>query len=180
MIKHLVKPSVSFSLILFFALCAAAQQEDSKDCSLPVAPRLHGLSLGMSPAEVRGTLGKNPSVKVKSDGDRTFFQNYIGKKAPANLTGVRAFYLRFLDDSLYEIEIFYEERSDLPTLETFAANLSAAMNLPQAVNWQFAQNRASIDCGAVMIVADKPINPRVVLTDTVRLAEAEARRKKSN
>lgn len=178
MIKRLVKLPFPFWLILFFAVCAAAQ--DSTGCVLPDAPRLHGLRLGMSPAEVRGVFGKNPSVKVKSDGDRVFFQNYIGKKAPASLNGVRALYLRFLDGRLYQIEIFYGERADAPTLETFTANLSAQMNLTQETNWQFTQNKAVIDCGTFTLVADKPVDPRVVFTDTAKLAEAEARRKKSD
>ncbi len=178
MIKPLVKLTFSFSLILSFAFYAAAQ--DSKECSLTSAPRLYGVSLGMSASEVRAVFGKNPSIKVKTNGDRTFFQNYIGKKAPAKLNGVRAFYLRFLDGSLYQIEIFYEERADLPTLETFTANLSAEMNLSQAANWQFTENRASIDCGAFTVIADKPLNPRVELTDKTKLAEAEARRTKKD
>ena len=178
--KPLANLLFSFSLVLFFALPAAAQ-DDSPQCSLPVAPRLHNLSLGMSPAEVRAVFGKSPSVKVKSNGDRTFFQNYVGnKKAPASLNGVRAFYLRFLDGALYQIEIFYEERGDLPTLEAFTANLSAQMNLPPTVDWQFKQNRALIDCGAFTISADKTLNPRVELTDKTRLAEAEARRKEKS
>lgn len=177
MIKRFVKLTCSFSLILLFALCAAAQ--DSKECGLTSAPRLNGLTLGMSPLEVRGVFGKNPSIKVKSNGDRTFFQNYINKKAPANLNGVRAFYLRFLDGSLYQIEIFYEERDDWRSLELFTASLSVTMNFLQE-NWQFTQNRALLDCGAFTIAADKTLNPRVELTDKIKLAEAEARRKKEN
>jgi hypothetical protein len=119
-------------------------------------------------------------VKVRSSGDRTFFQNYIDKKAPANLNGVRAFYLRFLDGSLYQIEIFYEERAAVPTLQTFTANLSAALDLPPEANWQFIENKALIDCDAFSIAADKTINPRVELTDKAKLAEAEARRAKES
>ncbi len=178
MIKRLVKLPVSFWLILVFAVCAAAQ--DSNDCALPDAPRLHGLRLGMSPAEARSVFGKDLKIKVKADGDRVFFQNYIGKKAPRAIAGVRALYLRFLDGRLYQIEIFYEERADAPTLEIFAAGLSAAMNLPADLNWQFAKNRAVIDCGTFTLVADKPVDPRVVLTATAKLAEAGARRKKKS
>jgi hypothetical protein len=177
MVKHLVKLPIAFLLIIFFAFCAAAQ--DSKVCALTSAPRLEGLSLGMSPAEVQGVFGRSLKIKVKADGDRVFFQNYIGKKAPASLSGVRALYLRFLDGRLYQIEIFYEERADAPTLEAFAAELSARLNLP-AADWQFVKNKAVIDCGALTLVADKPVDPRVELTDAAKLAEAAARRKKSD
>lgn len=181
MIKPFVKPTLSFLFVMFFALCVAAQDERAPaPCALTNAPRLNGLTLGMTPAEVRAVFGKNPSVKVKTNGDRTFFQNYINKKAPASLSGVSAFYLRFLDGRLYQIEIFYAENSAVPTLETFTANLSAQLNLPPETNWKFAQNKALIDCGAFTIVADKPVNPRVELTDKPAFAVAEARRKKKS
>jgi hypothetical protein len=179
MIERLVKLPVSFLLILFFAFCAAAQ-ENSLDCALADAPRLHGLSLGMSPAEVQSVFGKDLKIKVKSNGERGFFQNYIGKDAPGSLGGVRALYLRFLDGRLYQIEIFYEERAAVPTLEVFAANLTAQLNFPANVKWQPVKNKALIDCGAFTLVAEKLLNPRVELTDTAKLAEAGARRKKSS
>jgi hypothetical protein len=178
MIKRLVKLPVSFLLISLFALFASAQDLPQEKCVFANAPRLHGLSLGMSPAEVQSVFGTDPKIKVKTNGDRGFFQNYIGKQAPASLSGIRALYLRFLDGRLYQIEIFYEERADVPTLEAFAANLSAQMQLPADANWRFAKNKAVIDCGAFTLIADKPLNPRVELTDAAKLAEAEARRKK--
>jgi hypothetical protein len=178
MIKRLVKLPVSFLLISLFALLAAAQDSPEEKCVLADAPRLHGLSLGMSPAEVQGVFGTDLKIKVKTNGDRGFFQNYIGKQAPASLSGIRALYLRFLDGRLYQIEIFYEERADVPTLEAFAANLSSQMQFPANANWRLAKNKAVIHCGAFTLIADKPLNPRVELTDTAKLAEAEARRKK--
>ena len=176
MTKHLVKLQFAFLLTLICAFCAAAQ--NSPPCALTGAPRLLDLSLGMSPVEVRNVFGKDLKVKVKASGDRVFFQNYIGKPARGKLSGVRALYLRFLDGRLYQIEIFYEERRDVPTLEAFAAELAAALKFPPDTVWQFAKNRARIDCGAFTIIADKPVDARVELTDTTMLAEAEARRKK--
>ena len=171
--EHLVKLPFTFLLILAGAFGAAAQNSPSS-CALASAPPLLGLSLGMSPTAAQGVFGKDLKVKVKSSGDRTFFQNYIGKPARGKLAGVRALYLRFLDGSLYQIEICYEERSDAPTLEAFVAG----MQLPENAGWRFAKNRAVLDCGAFTLIADKPVDPRVELTDTAKLAEAEARRKK--
>jgi len=178
MIKLLVKPSFPFFLILFFVICAMGQ--DSPSCAPAESVRLHGLSLGMSPAEVRGVFGKDLKIKVKSGGDRSFFQNYIGKDAPAKLAGIRALYLRFLDGRLYQIEIFYEERAAVPTLEAFIDSLSAQLKFPPNLNWQFVKNKALIDCAAFTLIADKTLNPRVELTDTAKLSEAEARRKKND
>jgi hypothetical protein len=177
MIKRLVKLPVSFLLILFFASCALAQASPEQ-CVLADAVRLQGLRLGMSPAEVQGVFGKDLKIKVKASGDRTFFQNYIEKDARGALGGVRALYLRFLDGGLYQIEIFYTELPGVSTLEDFAANLSAQLKLPANITWRFVNNRAVIDCGAFTLVADKPVNPRVELTDTAKLTEAAARRKK--
>jgi hypothetical protein len=176
MTKPLVKLQIAFLLTLIFAFGAAAQ--DSPSCVLREAPRLLDLSLGMSPTQVQSVFGKDLKFKVKASGDRVFFQNYIGKPARGKLAGVRALYLRFLDGSLYQIEIFYDERRAAPTLEAFAAELVTNMNLPSETTWTFAKNRALIECGAARIVADQPVDPRVELTDTTKLAEAEARRKK--
>lgn len=170
-----VKSLASFLAIFLFTLGAAAQNSPA-NCAVTKAPSLIGLRLGMTPAEARGVFGKDLKIKVKTDGDRVFFQNYIGKKAPRSLAGVRALYLRFLDGGLYQIEIFYDESANFQTLETFAENLAARMNFP-AAGWQIANNKAVIDCGAFTLVADKPVDPRVALTDTAKLTEAEARRK---
>jgi hypothetical protein len=133
----------------------------------------------MTSAAARSVFGRDLKIKVKTNGDRVFFQNYIGKKAPRPLAGVRALYLRFLDGRLYQIEIFYDESANVPSLEAFTENLSARMNFP-AADWRFAGNKAVIDCGAFTLVADKPVDPRIVLTDTAKLADAGARRKKSS
>ena len=172
-----VKLLSAFLPVLFLTFGAAAQ--NSTGCALPNAPRLQGLSLGMSPSEVQSVFGKDLKIKVKTSGDRSFFQNYIDQEARGKLAGVRALYLRFLDGRLYQIEIFYAERADVPTLQTFAVELAAEMHFPPNVKWQLAKGKAVIDCGAFTLVADKPVDPRVELTDTAKLTEAEARRKKS-
>ena len=175
--KPFVKLLLTFFSVLLFGPGAAAQ--NSPECPLPNVPRLQDLSLGMSPTDVQNVFGRDLKIKVKSSGDRSFFQNYIKKDARGKLAGVRALYLRFLDGRLYQIEIFYAERADLPTLQTFAVELAAQLQFPPNVKWQLVKGKAVIDCGAFTLVADKPVNPRVELTDTAKLAEAEARRKKS-
>ena len=174
--NHLVKSLISFLLVLLAANVTSAQ---SAQCGLANAPLLQDLRLGMSPVEVQNAVGGDLKIKVKTKGDRTFFQNYIKKSATGPLSGVRALYLRFLDGRLYQIEIFYEERGDIPTLEAFTKNLAAQMNFP--VNeWQFVKNKAVIDCGAFTLVADKVLNPHVELTDSAMQTEAVERRKKKN
>jgi hypothetical protein len=133
----------------------------------------------MSPDEVRNVFGGDLKVNIKPRGNRTFFRNFIRRKASGSLKGVRALYLRFLDGKLYEIEIFYEERADAPTLEIFAARFAAAMNFPESA-WRIERNKASIDCGAYKLTAEKLLNPRIVLTDAALQSEASTRRRKKS
>ena len=125
----------------------------------------------------QSVFGKALKIKIKKNGERTFFQNYIKKPAPESVRGVRALYLRFFDRKLYQIEIFYEPRTDLPNLETTVNALSAQLNLPVS-NWQTKNKRAEIKCGEIALVTDYVLNPRIELTDeTVRAAIEKTRRK---
>jgi len=165
---------VLFSLV-FAVACVAAQET----CELASkrAPLLLNLQIGMSPEQARNVFGKDLKIKFKKKGERTFFQNFIKKPAPNSLRGVRALYLRFFDRRLYQIEIFYEPRPDLGTLENIADVLSSQLNFP-ASNWKIENNLAEIVCGEISLVADNILNPRIELTDeTVRAKIEEAREK---
>ena len=168
----------SFAAVLFvlaFAAACAAQQP----CELAPrsAPLLLNLQIGMSPAQAQTIFGKDLKIKIKKSGERTFFQNFIKKPAPASLSGVRALYLRFFDRRLYQIEIFYEPRTDLPTLEAVADALATQFNFPIS-DWQIENNRAEIVCGETSLVADYILNPRIELTNETVRAEVEATREK--
>ena len=166
------------SVILFslmFVIVGIAQA--NCDLQSKTAPLLLKLQIGMSPEQTRAVFGKALKIKIKKKGARTFFQNYIKKPAPVSLDGVRALYLRFLDRRLYQIEIFYEPRQDLKTLEEITNTLSSQLNLP-VPDWQIKNNRIEIKCGEISLVADNILNPRVELTDeTVRLQVEAAREK---
>jgi hypothetical protein len=166
-----------FFLTLFFVLSCAAQET----CGLEAkeAPALLGLKLGIAPAQARGVFGKDLKIKNKRKGEYTFFQNFIEKPPPNSLAGVRALYLRFFDGSLYQIEIFYEEKSQLQTLEAFTAMLSSKWNFPVSL-WITAQGKARIDCGELTLVADNVLNPRIEITNESDRARVEARRKRKN
>ena len=168
----------SFAAVLFvlaFAAACAAQQP----CELAskTAPLLLDLQIGMSPEQARIVFGKNLKIKIKKKGERTFFQNFIKKPAPDSLRGVRALYLRFFDRRLYQIEIFYEPRTDLRTIEKVADALSRQLNFPIS-DWQIENNRAEIVCGETSLVADYILNPRIELTDETVRVEVEATREK--
>ena len=167
-----------FSIFLVFAVfgvnCAA---QSGCFAELSVAPVLFNLKLGISPAEAQSVVGKDLKIKNKRKGEYTFFQNFIENRAPVSLANVRAFYLRFYDGALYQIEIFYEGETSAGTLEDFINRQSAKLNLPPEA-WKIKYGIAEINCGAFSLAADKFLNPRVELTDETIRAKVEAARKR--
>lgn len=165
--------------ICLFTFAAAARAAAQETCALENSPPLSGLRLGMSPEQAQGVFGKDLKIKFKTKDEKIIFQNYIEKPAPPSLAGVRALYLRFFDRRLYQIEIFYEERSALKTLKDFTDALSASGNFPASA-WQSVKGRAVINCGQFTLVADKVLNPHVELTDETARAGVEAVRKEKS
>lgn len=164
-----------FFIFLLLTIAISAQ----KDCRLEskTAPLLLNLKLEMSPEQTQSVFGKSLKIKIKKNGERTFFQNFIKKPAHDTLSGVRALYLRFFDRRLYQIEIFYESRPNLKTLENILESLSAQLDF-SASDWQIKNNFARIECGAISLAADNVLNPRIELTDeTVRARIEELREK---
>lgn len=165
--------SFLLSLAIFGAECAA---QNTCDASLQNAPALFGLKLGMSPVAAQSVFGKDLKIKNKRSGEYTFFENFIERKAPASLSNIRAVYFRFFDNSLYQIEIFYENENAAQTLEDFINLQSAKLNLPAA--WKIEYGIARLSCGEFALAADNFLNPRLELTDEITLARVEAKRKK--
>ena len=159
--------------MLVFTHTALAQS----DCGLTQVPNLFNLHLGMTPEQVQATVGKELKIKIKKKGERIFFQNFIENPAPVSLQGVRALYLRFFDLKLYQIEIFYEERSDWVTVESFTDALSAQTGFSPSF-WRKEKGKAVIDCGDFTVVADKILNLRIELTNEIVRAQVEAEREK--
>ena len=168
----------SLFTISMLPVCAAfGTAQTTCDLASKTAPLLLALPIGASPERTQAIFGKDLKIKIKKRGERTFFQNYIKKPAPDSLRGVRALYLRFFDHRLYQIEIFYEPRVDLPTLAKIVETLSPQLDLP-AADWQVKDNRARIKCGEISLVTDYILNPRIELTDeTVRAAVEQSRKK---
>lgn len=165
-----------FAVLILLSCAAFGTAQESCDLTSKRAPLLLNLRIGMSPEQARSVFGKALKIKIKKRGARTFFQNYIKKPAPEPLRGVRALYLRFFDLKLYQIEIFYEPRADLPNLEAITNALAAQLNTPAV--WEIKNGRALVKCGANSLVADNVLNPRIELTDETIRAQIEARREK--
>jgi hypothetical protein len=127
------------------------------------APVALNLQLGMTTAEANAVLRGDLKIKLKPKGDYRFFQNYIDKNPPARFRGVRALYLRFFEQKLYQIEVFYEAEFS-PALENFAGIAAGQFGF-SAAEWTYENGRASVRCGEKTIAADYVLNPRIELTD---------------
>jgi hypothetical protein len=170
--NHFAKSFAAILISFFLIVVCAAQQQTTCELESRTAPILLNLRLGMSSEQARSVFGRDLKVKVKKQGERTFFQNYIKKPAPASLKNVRALYLRFFDGGLYQIEIFYETNLNLKSLADITDLLSAQLNLP-AADWKIENNQARMICGDASLVADNILNPRVELTKETIRAEVE-------
>lgn len=158
-----------FCLLAFLSLTCAAQ--DVCNLELKDAPALQNLRLGMTPDEVQTVFGRELKIKIKKNGNKVFFQNFIEKPAPQSLSGVRALYLRFFDRRLYQIEFFYENRTEWQTLEDFIRHLTTTLNLPDL--WKDIKGRKTMTCNGFSLAADQVLNPRIELTDENLRAKAE-------
>lgn len=169
-----MKKTLLLFLFTFFAFSISAQEK----CELPLnaAPTLFNLKLGMNGNQAKQAVGGKLKIKNKEEG--TFFQNYIKKTPPRNLSGVRAIYLRFFDSKLYQIEIFYDKQNERLTLEEFVRSFSAKENLPFEF-WKIEYGIAELKCDGFSIVADNFLNPRVQITDEILRAEFEKSQKEN-
>ena len=167
-----------FTAILGLLLAASFSAQEKCRLNLPESPTLQNLKLGMSETEARNVLG----IKVKADdeGQSTFFQNYIKKKAKGKLIGTRALYLRFYNARLYQIEFFYEENYRWPDLENLLDDYSARQNFARDL-WNLEYGYATAECDGFSLAADYILNPRIQLTDdTIAEIVAAERAEKEN
>ena len=168
-------PKFALIFLLFLSVGSAAA-EDCGEIS-KTSEALLNLQLGMSVNMVK-TRFSRLKLKVKNDQDYRFFKNYINKKPPLGLEGVRALYLRFFEKKLYQIEIFWEENKYPAVIKDFAETVSKQMNLPLD-DWKFAHRQATLRCGKTSLAVDYQLNPRIELTD-LNTEEKLSKLKKQN
>lgn len=167
-------PKIVLIFLLLFSSSAYAQE----NCVSiqQTSEVLLNLKLGMTVDEVNQKFG-SLKIRIKNDNDYRFFQNYIDKKPPRELSGVRAIYLRFFEKKLYQIEIFYEENKYPSEIKSFTETISNQLNLPVS-DWKFANRQAVLNCGETSLTADYQLNPRIELTnETIRKRIAELNKK---
>jgi hypothetical protein len=169
-------PKLVLISLLLFSFSVPAQD----NCTLltQTSTALLNLRVGIPVEEVRNKLGTNLGIKTNKKGDYRFFQNYIDKKPPVGLSGVRAFYLRFFEKKLYQAEIFYDENKYPADIKNFAEIISAELGLPLA-EWKFAHRQAVFSCGDVSLEIDYQLNPRIELTDEKAQKQVDETNKKT-
>lgn len=169
-------PKIALLFLLMFFASARAQETCPQFTD--TSEVLLNLRLGMTAQEVRNSFGGKLGIKTNKKGDYRFFQNYIKKNPPNNLGGVRAMYLRFFEQKLYQAEIFYEENKYPADIKNFSEIVSNQLNLPVA-DWKIAHRQAVFTCGENTLEIDYQLNPRVELTDeTIRKQVDEINKKK--
>lgn len=168
-----------FSLLLVMLFNARSAAREKCVLSPESAPALLNLALGDSPAQARNSLNNKFGIKNKTKGEYTFFQNFIKDRPPAFLTGIRAFYLRFFDGRLYQIEFFYEKQNRFATLKDFINFQTMNLNIPAEL-WKIEYGIAGFDCGGFTVEADNFLNPRIEITDEIIRREVEREREKGN
>jgi hypothetical protein len=166
---------LSILFILLISSFTLAQEE----CKLTLAeaPTLLNLKLGMSVQDVNSVIGRDLKVKVKPEGERTFFKNYIKKRAKGALDGVRAIFLSFFDGRLYQIELFYQDDYEWPDLGSLLQDYSKAQSFPESF-WKVKNGYANAQCEGFSLVADRVLTPHIQLTDDAVMEVVEALRKK--
>ena len=169
-------------ILLLLILCGGTIGAAQQTCQLDLqnAPALFNLRLGMSPVEARAAIGNALKIKIKKRGDKTFFQEFAKRNAPAPLENVNAIYLRFFDLRLYQIEIFYRDQNQWPTLDAFADDLRLKLNLTAL---EPVKGKRQLNCGDFSVVADKVLNPRAVLTDELtrqKVSDSQAAKKQKD
>jgi hypothetical protein len=161
--------------ILLFSFAVRAQE--SCKLTVPQAPSMLNLKLGMSVPEVNSVIGRDLKVKVKSEGERTFFNNYIKKRAKGSLEGIRAIYLSFYDGRLYQIELFYQDDYRWPDLGSLLRDYSADQSFPEMF-WNVKNGYGKAQCDGFSLDADRVLTPHIQLTDDAVMKRVEESRKK--
>jgi len=157
---------------LFFVLAFVVPATGQQPCPLTAAdaPAISGFRLGMSYADVQQVLGPSIKVKPAKTGEGTVFESFAEAPAPERLSGVQAFWLRFANNRVYQIEVFYADGARKQRIEDLTAHLSKEFKLPPE-EWKIKNNLARIECGEVLLTADTILNPHVELTDTIAKSE---------
>ncbi len=163
-----------FALTVFLLILTASIAAQEK-CDLQNAPALLDLNLRMTTEQARNRNGRKLKIKNEGDGEYIFFQNYIDKSAKGNLRGLKAVYLRFFENRLYQIELFYKDDYKWRDLSEFIGDYSRQNNFPPDF-WEIEFGYAKAECENFSLKADYILNPHIQLTDDEIFREVQAKR----
>ena len=167
---------ISILLVLLIVLTG----DSSAQCDLVIedSPKMVGLRLGMTAAEVNAALGGAAKVKVKTDGQYSYFKSYLKKgKSKGVLTGARAFYVRFYNKRLYQVEIFYHRDYRWNSLESLISDYSSESGFPFEY-WKTKHGYATAKCDSFTVKADYILNPHLEISNEAVVDAIEKEKKK--
>lgn len=119
----------------------------------------------MSPSEVNAALNGAARINVKNDGHYTYFKNYLKKRrAKGVLSSARAFYVRFFDRRVYQVELFYQPGYKSANIEPFVREYSISTNFA-VENFKIKNGYAKAKCLGFIVEADTILTPHIQLTD---------------
>jgi hypothetical protein len=148
---------LQISLLMLFANVAVMAQ--AAPCSLtlaslPPAPELFGLQLGMTKAQVKARIpqvvfGRTDALGVSKTTINPHFDPSIDQ---STFTGVRSISLDFLDDKLTSLWIGYDSAFKVNTVEEFVNRVSQSLRLPDA--WKAWRSRGKLmNCADFQLTA---------------------------
>lgn len=173
--ESFTKKNMKFSILIFLLLNCIAQIPAQEKCDLQNAPALLDLNLKMTTEQARNTNGRKLKIKNENEGEYVFFENYIDKKNKGNLRGLKAIYLRFYENKLYQIELFYKTEYKWRDLSEFIGDYSAQNSFPINL-WEIEYGYAKANCNDFSLKADYILNPHIQLTDEEIFKQVQAKR----
>ncbi|QQS40953.1 MAG: hypothetical protein IPM63_16535 [Acidobacteriota bacterium] len=164
--------------LLILSILFLSSYSTAQECTVTEPPALLNLRLGMTLVEVNSVTRPDLKVKAETEGEETFFKNWIKKPAKGKLAGVRAIYLSFFRGRLYQIEVFYQDEFRWEDLESLLTGFSADTGFAREF-WKVKNGYAKARCEGFTLEADRVLGAHVQITDDAMMEAVEAFRKKN-
>lgn len=130
--------------ILCGATSASAQQGGACGLSVSQSPRLRGLRLGMTAAQLRELYPRLPALKADEFGQARANFGSLNEVDEAAFEGVETIQLSFVDERLVEFSVYYKA-VPFDSLDQFMAKLRESFKLPESWDGE-GENTRSLVC----------------------------------
>jgi hypothetical protein len=138
--------------VLCGAPCASAQQGGACGLSAGQSPRLRGLRLGMTAAQLRELYPRLPALKADEFGQAKGDFSGLNEVDEAAFEGVESIQLNFVDDRLVEFGVYYKA-VPFDNLDQFIAKLRESLKLHEAWAGEGYNTTRTLACDGFRIEA---------------------------